>query len=35
MRSPDEPLGYELSGNVALFLGDLKLTKDAPPVSNG
>ena len=35
VRSPDEPLGYELSGNVALFLGDLKLTKDAPPVSNG
>ncbi len=29
------PLGYELSGNQALFKGDLKLVKNAPPIGDG
>jgi arylsulfatase/uncharacterized sulfatase len=35
VRNPDEPLGYELSGNKALFRGDLKLVKNDPPVGDG
>jgi len=35
VRNANEPLGYELSGNKALFLGDLKLTQNAPPVGDG
>ena len=35
VRTPDEPLGYELSGNRALFRGDLKLSKNDPPVGDG
>jgi arylsulfatase A-like enzyme len=35
VRSQDEPLGYELSGNKALFRGDLKLAKNDPPVGDG
>jgi arylsulfatase/uncharacterized sulfatase len=35
VRNADEPLGYELSGNKALFRGDLKLTKNDPPVGDG
>ncbi|MCX7225960.1 MAG: arylsulfatase [Burkholderiales bacterium] len=35
VRTADEPLGYELSGNVALFRGDLKLVKNSPPVGDG
>ena len=34
VRSPDQPLGYELSGNQALFKGDLKLVKNAPPIGD-
>ncbi len=35
VRSPNEPLGYELSGNKALFKGDYKLAKNDPPVGDG
>ena len=35
VRTADEPLGYELSGNRALFKGDLKLSKNDPPVGDG
>ena len=35
VRNPDEPLGYELSGNKALFKGDLKLSRNDPPVGDG
>lgn len=31
----DEPIGYELSGNLALFKGSLKLVKNMPPVGDG
>lgn len=31
----DAPVGYELSGNQALFKGDLKLIKNIPPVGDG
>ncbi len=30
----DEPVGYELSGNAALYKGDLKLVKLLPPVGD-
>ncbi len=32
---PDQPVGYELSGNQALFKGDLKLLRVIPPVGDG
>lgn len=32
---PDIPIGYELSGNAALFKGDLKLVRNLPPVGDG
>ena len=35
VRSADEPLGYELSGNKALFKGNLKLVLSIPPVGDG
>ena len=35
VRTIDEPLGYELSGNKALFKGDLKLSRNDPPVGDG
>ncbi|MDO8283647.1 MAG: arylsulfatase [Rhodoferax sp.] len=35
VRTADEPLGYELSGNKALFKGDLKLSRNDPPVGDG
>ena len=35
VRTADEPLGYELSGNLALFRGALKLVKNSPPVGDG
>jgi arylsulfatase A-like enzyme len=35
VRGPDEPLGYELSGNAALFKGDFKLVKNLPPAGTG
>ena len=31
---PDEPIGYELVGNAALFLGDYKLVRNRPPVGD-
>lgn len=35
VRGPTEGLGYELSGSLAFFQGDLKLVKNNPPVSDG
>jgi arylsulfatase/uncharacterized sulfatase len=35
VRSPDEVLGYELSGNSALFKGDYKLVSNLAPVGDG
>ena len=32
---PDEPLGYELAGSAALFLGDYKLVKNIAPLGDG
>jgi len=32
--APDEPVGYELAGNAALFLGDYKLVHNRPPVGD-
>ena len=34
-HAADEAIGYELSGNEALFRGDLKLVKNLPPVGDG
>ena len=31
VHSPDQPIGYEMAGNSALFKGDLKLVKDLAP----
>jgi arylsulfatase/uncharacterized sulfatase len=31
----DSPLGYELSGNAALFRGDYKLVRNLPPTGDG
>jgi len=35
LRKADEILGYELSGNSALFKGALKLVKNLPPLGDG
>jgi len=35
VRGPQETLGHELSGNLALFQGDLKLVKNLPPIGDG
>ena len=35
VRAPDQILGYELSGNQALFKGELKLVKNVAPVGDG
>lgn len=35
VHAPDEAIGYELSGNQALFKGDLKLLKVIPPIGDG
>jgi arylsulfatase A-like enzyme len=35
VRRPDEILGYELSGNKALFKGDYKLLSNLAPVGDG
>ena len=35
LRQADEILGYELSGNAALFKGPLKLVKNLPPLGDG
>lgn len=34
-HAPEEAVGYELSGNMAVFRGDLKLTKNIPPIGDG
>jgi len=34
-HAADEAIGYELSGNAALFKGDLKLIKNIKPVGDG
>ena len=34
VRGPEEILGYELSGNQAIFKGDYKLLKNMPPVGD-
>lgn len=34
-HGPDEPVGMEVSGNAALYMGDYKLTRDMPPVGDG
>ena len=33
-HSSDEPIGYELSGNAALFKGAYKLVKNLPPIGD-
>jgi arylsulfatase/uncharacterized sulfatase len=33
-HAPDEPIGFELTGNAALFKGDLKLVKVMPPLGD-
>jgi arylsulfatase A-like enzyme len=35
VRSAQEPLGYELAGNKALFKGDLKIVLNNPPIGDG
>ncbi|MFZ6745791.1 arylsulfatase [Undibacterium sp. JH2W] len=35
VHAPDENIGYELSGNQALFRSDYKLVKNLPPVGDG
>lgn len=35
VHAPDEAIGYELSGNQAVFKGDLKLIRNIPPVGDG
>ena len=35
VRPADESIGYELSGNAALFRGDYKLVKNLPPIGDG
>jgi arylsulfatase/uncharacterized sulfatase len=35
VRGPEQPLGYELSGNAALFKGSLKLVRNMPPLGDG
>ena len=35
VRGPEQPLGYELSGNAALFKGNLKLVRNMPPMGDG
>jgi hypothetical protein len=35
VRTADEPIGYELAGNRALFKGDLKLVLNSAPIGDG
>jgi arylsulfatase/uncharacterized sulfatase len=35
VHPPEKVIGYELSGNQAVFKGDLKLIKNIPPVGDG
>ncbi len=34
VRTPSEPVGYELSGNAALFKGNFKLVRNLPPMGD-
>ncbi|MGI9132637.1 MAG: hypothetical protein ACR2I0_01640, partial [Rhodoferax sp.] len=34
-HGPKEAIGYELSGNAAIYRGDLKLSRNLPPVGDG
>ena len=35
LYAADQPVGYELHGNAALFRGDFKLVKNLPPMGDG
>ena len=35
VRAPDVAVGHELSGNSAMFRGDLKLVRNLPPIGDG
>jgi len=35
VHAPDEPVGYEFSGNAALYRGDYKLVTNRPPMGDG
>ena len=35
VRGPDDAIGYELSGDEALYRGDLKLARGLPPLGDG
>jgi arylsulfatase A-like enzyme len=35
VRGPDDAIGYELSGDEALYRGDLKLSRGLPPLGDG
>ncbi|MFN5821253.1 MAG: arylsulfatase, partial [Novosphingobium sp.] len=35
VHDQDQPLGYELAGNSALFKGEYKLVKNLPPYGDG
>ena len=35
VHDADEPIGYELGGNAALFLGDHKIVRNAMPPGDG
>lgn len=35
VHAPDEPIGYELGGNAALFKGDFKIVMDRGPTGDG
>ena len=35
VHGPDDPVGYELGGNAALFKGDYKIVKDRGPIGDG
>ncbi len=35
VHGPGEPIGYEFSGNAALYRGDLKLVRNHPPGGDG
>lgn len=35
VHADDEPIGYELAGNAALFRGDFKIVRDRGPIGDG